>query len=742
MKVLRLFLTILGGLVLAVGLVSLSSSNWPGSATPVLAGSTIRYVATTGSDLGNDCTDSGNPCATPQHAVDEANEGDEIRVAEGTYSGVFTHTIPDGYPRLFAPSLTQHLYISKTISLIGGYTVTNWITSSAETNPTVLDAQGQGRVVFVEGEVSASIDGFQLTGGDATGLEGSTWCCDFSADVGGGIYVLSATVELDNNLIINNLAESGGGVYFHKGSGLVNFNRINENTGSGLVFYSSENVTILGNEIFTNTYHGIQVEGTKIEVISNQIEANLGTGLFIQYGGAENITITTNLIMNNAYVGIFLNADNAFISKNVISGNTSGGISLSGTDGTVQDNIIQANSKTSGYGGGIWVGGHNMVIESNIIMGNEASYGGGISCGLGNAAIFKNNVVSNNIASQTGSGIYINGGSPQFFNTTIANNTGGDESGVHIADGFFPGKLLIPVPGYVTMTNSILISQTVGITVETISTATLNGILWFSNGANTAGAGSITVENAFTGDPVFASDGYHLTSNSAAVDKGIPTDVTTDIDGQTRPYGPAPDLGADEFVLITPPSSVTLNGPVDGTINNPYTFTAAVTPITTTTPITYLWEATEQTSITHTSDVTDQASFEWMTPGDKVITVTATNITGTVSDVYTVTINAIPPEGVEISGPSLGSPDTPYTFTASITPLTTTLPVTYIWQADGQTTITHTGEVSDTITFTWLTPGTKTISITASNEEGTINTQHSITIEPIEYKIYLPMLAK
>ena len=49
-------------------------------------GPLTRYVATTGSDAGNDCTDSGNPCATLTHAVDQANAGDTIELAAGTYS--------------------------------------------------------------------------------------------------------------------------------------------------------------------------------------------------------------------------------------------------------------------------------------------------------------------------------------------------------------------------------------------------------------------------------------------------------------------------------------------------------------------------------------------------------------------------------------------------------------------------------------------------------------------------------
>jgi hypothetical protein len=55
--------------------------------------------------------------------------------------------------------------------------------------------------------------------------------------------------------------------------------------------------------------------------------------------------------------------------------------------------------------------------------------------------------------------------------------------------------------------------------------------------------------------PAFAGDGYHLTANSPAIDRGVSSIITDDIDGQIRPVGAAPDLGADEVMpsaLITP----------------------------------------------------------------------------------------------------------------------------------------------------------------------------------------------
>jgi hypothetical protein len=50
------------------------------------ANAQTRYIAVTGTDVSNDCSLPGNPCATIINAVAQANEGDTIMVASGNYS--------------------------------------------------------------------------------------------------------------------------------------------------------------------------------------------------------------------------------------------------------------------------------------------------------------------------------------------------------------------------------------------------------------------------------------------------------------------------------------------------------------------------------------------------------------------------------------------------------------------------------------------------------------------------------
>ena len=64
---------------------------------------------------------------------------------------------------------------------------------------------------------------------------------------------------------------------------------------------------------------------------------------------------------------------------------------------------------------------------------------------------------------------------------------------------------LIPgeIQDQVGMTNTLVISHAIGINITSISTATVNGVLWFGNGSNVNGGGTITITSAYSGTPAF-----------------------------------------------------------------------------------------------------------------------------------------------------------------------------------------------------------------------------------------------
>ena len=177
-------------------------------------------------------------------------------------------------------------------------------------------------------------------------------------------------------------------------------------------------------------------------------------------------------------------------------------------------------------------------------------------------------------------------------------------------------------------------------------------------------------------------------------------------------------------------SEVEISGPIEGTPGEEYVFTADVLPINASEPITYVWEATNQLPITHTGGISDQAAFTWLDEGTKSITVTVSNPGSVVSDTATIELQIpLPPESVEIDGPLNTLVGMTNAFTASVQPISTTLPITYVWQASGQETVTQTEGLEDISSFTWMDVGTKTITVTASNLGGVVSDTFVVNVQ-------------
>ncbi len=526
MKTRNLLISLGLGLALAVVLLGVLG----GKSTPVTAApAAVWKVCATGSPT---CTHT-----TVQAAVDAASDGDVIKVATGVYTGVLAqgHSV-------------QMVYVSKTVVIRGGYTTTDWETSEPDTNPTTLDAQGQGRVFYITGDpsagaakaVSPTIEGLRITGGDATGLYGGSW----GWDAGGGLYIVNAEAVISHNQVFSNIAHGGGGLYL-----------------------SGSTATLNGNVIYTNAANneggGIHLFDSAATLDGNIIESNTasdGGGLYLNLSDASLSANTIVFNVSREGGGLYLRESDAVLSGNTIGSNVAsddgGGLFLDLGSTTLDKNRIISNTAYSG--GGLFLWGSSPTLHGNVVVANSAQLGGGLFVRESNSRL-DNNVVARNQAANQGSGLYVVGSSLWLRHATIAQNNDGDGMGIYITD-------YGPYYSTVAMTNTILVSHTVGIFVAAGNTASLKNTLWgdgaWANTDDWSGAGTILSTTNVYGNPAFAgADDYHITAESAAKDAGVDAGLNPDIDWDLRPIGAGFDIGADEFpvvVTVSPGISATL----------------------------------------------------------------------------------------------------------------------------------------------------------------------------------------
>jgi uncharacterized repeat protein (TIGR01451 family) len=481
MKVRYLLVSFVVGLGLAVAVLGWLGGAARADATPV------HYVASTGTDSGA-CTNPAQPCRTVQHAMDRAGDGDVIKVAQGTYTGVQRRSAPLGY--IGSGVITQVVYIGKSVTLRGGYTAANWETADPAANPTVLDAQGLGRALFIAGDIGVTIEGLSITGGDATGLGGGPL---LGENVGGGAYVAADRVALHDNRIFGNRV-------FSTTTDTVAY-------GGGLYLAERGTFTLDGNVVVSNTAGGH------------------GGGLYLDKS-------------------VGLCSDNRFASNTAMRG---GGLFLAGSGATLRRNTVVSNA--ADYGGGLllWIS-DGAILNGNTVVSNTADYGGGLYLDR-SATVLANHVVAGNRASVAGSGLYVLASSPRLLHTTIAHNGGGDGSGVYVTDDGKQNFSAVTLINTILGGHTVGIYVTAGNTATL--EATLWGSDAWANDEDWGGAGLIIrdTRNEWWYDPDFVAGNYHISIASPALDKGVDAGVRDDVDGDPRPQGNGYDLGADETGL-------------------------------------------------------------------------------------------------------------------------------------------------------------------------------------------------
>ena len=516
---------------------------------PVQANAGILYVSSTDPTCGGQ-----SPCYTTiQNAVDAASGGDVIKVAAGIYTGVQTrdHT-------------TQVVYLSKNLTIQGGYTTVDWNTSDPDASPVTLDAQGLGRGLVISDTITTTVEGLHITGGDATGLGGGS---PLGSDAGGAVYVYTATATISNCVIYSNTASTtasgyGGGLYLTYGTATLSGNTIISNTAStvgsgrgGGVYLAYSNATLNGNRMQGNLAGssgqgdggGLYSWSSTSTLSSNIVRGNTACTDYVGSGGGlffwhSTTTLTDNTVQGNiATVSpygssgkLHRRAGEVVSCGEIDIVGSGGGLSFIGSTATLSNNVVISNTATNsvgGSGGGLSFSSSSGILSGNRIQGNTAStgsgaYSGGRGGGLdfyGNStATLNGNLVRDNVASSAsigqGGGLCFWGNEATLSGNRVQGNTA---SSVDCGSG---GGLLVGGSN-LTLSDNMVISNTAtmnlaaagrggGLRIWSRRSFTLTNNLVAGNHASTEGSGL-----SFEGESTDPTSG-HLRHTTIANNNG------------------------------------------------------------------------------------------------------------------------------------------------------------------------------------------------------------------------------
>jgi parallel beta-helix repeat protein len=324
------------------------------------------------------------------------------------------------------------------------------------------------------------------------------------------------------------------------------------NFDHGIALTHSNHFIIRNNTIHHNVKMGIKVDDSQFGEIAYNVISRSGSYSGIWVIGSRNVDIHHNIAYSNNHNGIAISydSDGVTIHHNVAYDNSCGedqryagiAIEVDSENNKVYNNLVYNNCHA-----GYITNSSNNEIYHNVFYGNTTAQ---ISNGdwLGSYPIrntYKNNII---VITRSGDrGITFWG------------------SGYNPLDNLLDNNLYFYVDG---PDKSDMVRT--GSREYTFSE-------WKESGKE---------QNGVLGNPEFVNPGqanFHLLSNSIAIDAGVNVGIQDDFDGENRPKGVAPDIGAYEFegekTTSTPP------------------FTATPIPVTST---------TEPTSLTFPATITAQ----------------------------------------------------------------------------------------------------------------------------------------
>ncbi len=446
-----------------------------------------------------------------------------------------------------------------------------------------------------------------------------------SANDGAGIHSTSSVAVISNNTVVQNVASSSGGGIYNSGNGAITHNTVISNATSqdgGGIYNSgaamvSDN-TVIGNQAATGG--GIYNDGGETvshNTVTGNRASSKGGGIYSSSG--NDTTVSHNTIVGNQVYspgstahggGIY--CQNCAVSHNTVTSNIAhawtaaygGGIYSSGpctiSNNIVTDNQAYYSGSSPSYqamGGGIY-GVSGGIVENNEVRSNSVSganaYAGGVYCSDG--SLHGNTILSNTAQGNAGGVYWVSSGSEVLHNTIVSNTTPGNTGGVYV------------LSGYAAINHNDISGN--------------SGYALFNNNPKPADDRRLDARYNWWG-----------TTDENGI-RGLIYDWFDDLNVGFVDFSPylfgQPNLS---------PAGVNLSGPAAGLVSTLYSFDASVYPIAAVKPISYVWQATDQSPVTHTLDTLyDTTGFTWLITGTKRITLTASNREGAAVVTHTISI--------------------------------------------------------------------------------------------------------
>lgn len=262
------------GLVAAIA--ALTGSFTIASMSPAAAAAATRYVAMTGSD-SSDCTDSTQPCATIQYAINQAAAGDTVSIGPGTFGQSATVTIPLSIVGAGADQTTV------TGDQVSGDTSLTVDGTGSPSTPTVsvsdlaLNDNSDSDGLFIAA-ANVQIKDVDANDNDANG-----------AQVTAGGSLQATDVELSHN--------SDGFLLETGGSLTAEACTMTGNSVSGLDAEVQSSARISDCDISQSGDDGVYVFGggdtTTVSVSRSTLDQNLDAGLYVDSGGSADVSRST-----------------------------------------------------------------------------------------------------------------------------------------------------------------------------------------------------------------------------------------------------------------------------------------------------------------------------------------------------------------------------------------------------------------------------------------------------------------